>query len=406
MTPPVMMRQSRRTLVVVPTYNESGTILELLDRVLAAGPDIHVLVVDDSSPDRTADLVRHHRQFAQRVFLLVRPEKSGLGSAYRAGFAWGLDRDYEAIVQIDADLSHPPERIGALIHALQDADVAVGSRYVSGGSVRNWSRGRRLLSRAANVFSRMVLGLSVHDATAGFKAFRRSALLRIAALDSEANGYCFQIENAWRAERAALNVIEVPISFVDRTAGTSKMSGTIAVEALLRVVLWRWRELTSREVRSFVLVGGVGYAVDVAAFNLFRSTPMVGTWDPSVARTLAVALAMCVTYMGSRRYTWPAHGTTDRRREVSMFVLANMIGFAPSLMCLFVSHDLLGLTSRLDDNVSANGVGLALGTVFRFFAYRHAVFGPGAGSRVMTLPSGEAPASIKSYAGPLRRSSV
>jgi dolichol-phosphate mannosyltransferase len=365
--PPVLTTQSTRVLVVVPTYNESGTIIELLERLLADVHDVSILVVDDASPDGTAGLVRHHPQFARRVHLLVRDGKSGLGSAYRAGFRWALERDYEAVVQIDADLSHPPERVGALVDALQHADVAVG---------------RRLLSRAANVFARVVLGLRVHDATAGFKAFRRAALLQVGALDSVANGYCFQIENAWRAERNRLTVAEVPITFVDRIAGASKMSGAIAVEALCKVVLWRCRELASPEVRSFLLVGAVGYVVDVAAFNLLRSTPPLSILDPSVARTAAVGLAMCVTYVGSRRFTWPAQGSTDRSREVAMFLVANAIGFGLSLMCLLISHDLLHLTSRLDDNVSANGVGLALGTAFRFFAYRHAVFQPHVGRNV------------------------
>jgi dolichol-phosphate mannosyltransferase len=178
-----------------------------------------------------------------RVFLLSRTSKDGLGAAYRAGFAWALGAGYDAIVQMDADLSHPPDRVPALLEALRTADVAVGSRYVAGGAVSNWSWSRRLISWAGNVYVRLVLGLPVHDTTAGFKAFRRHALEDIGAVHSASNGYCFQIENTWRAVRLGLSVAEVPITFSDRTIGTSKMSRSIVAEALTRVIVWRWREL-------------------------------------------------------------------------------------------------------------------------------------------------------------------
>jgi dolichol-phosphate mannosyltransferase len=247
-----------RYVVVIPTYNEAGNIAVAIDRVQAAGPEIDVLVVDDNSPDGTGGLVSGHASFAGRrsdscapgdrssagrVFLLSRTAKDGLGAAYRAGFTWALAAGYDAVVQMDADLSHPAERIPALLSALESADVAVGSRYVSGGGVSNWSWSRRLLSWAGNLYVRLVLGLPVRDTTAGFKAFRRRALEDIDAVHSSSNGYCFQIENTWRAVRIGLRVTEVPITFTDRSVGTSKMSGSIAIEALTRVVVWRWREL-------------------------------------------------------------------------------------------------------------------------------------------------------------------
>jgi dolichol-phosphate mannosyltransferase len=233
-----------RTLVVVPTYDEAANIENLLDRVRAASPGIHVLVVDDGSPDGTARLVRRYASGTDGVFLLERSAKAGLGAAYRAGFRWALERDYEAVIQMDADLSHPAERVPALLDALRTADVAVGSRYVPGGRVVDWAWSRRVISRAGNLYVRLVLGLPVRDATAGFKAFRREALVGIGATDATSEGYCFQIENTWRAVRCGLDVVEIPITFVERAEGTSKMSGSIVGEALRRVLVWRWHELT------------------------------------------------------------------------------------------------------------------------------------------------------------------
>lgn len=230
-----------RPLVVVPTYNECENIVDLLDQVLKAAPQVHVLVVDDSSPDHTGDLVASHPGFGDRVHLLTRPGKAGIGAAYRAGFTWALDRDYDAVVQMDADLSHPPERLPALIDALEDNDVAIGSRYVHGGGIENWALSRRVISRVGNVYVSTVLSLPVRDATAGFKAFRSTALAKIGAVSSQSNGYCFQIENTWQASREGLSVVEVPITFTDRTRGESKMSSAIVLEAIIRVLGWRWR---------------------------------------------------------------------------------------------------------------------------------------------------------------------
>ena len=249
-TSPAALTRPRRAVVVIPTYNEAGNVTTALDRVRAAAPGVDVLVVDDNSPDGTASIVAGHPGYAERarlshqdpagrVFLLSRTAKEGLGSAYRAGFAWALTQDYEAVVQMDADLSHPPERIPALMDALDQADVAIGSRYIVGGGVENWARSRRFISRAGNAYVRLVLGLPVRDTTAGFKAFRRDALERIEVVRSTSNGYCFQVENTWRAARQGLRVQEVPITFTDRTVGTSKMSTQIVAEALIRVLVWR-----------------------------------------------------------------------------------------------------------------------------------------------------------------------
>ena len=232
-----------KTLVVIPTYNEAENVVTVIDAVLREAPEVDVLIVDDNSPDGTGTLVSSHPCYQLRLFLLTRPEKDGLGAAYRAGFAWAQSHDYDVIVQMDADLSHPPAKVPELIDALATADVAIGSRYVKGGGVANWSVRRRFISAAGNVYVRLVLRLPVHDATAGFRAFRTPALLELGARESESNGYCFQIENTWRAARIGLRTTEVPITFTDRTSGQSKMSSDIVREAVLRVLVWRWQEI-------------------------------------------------------------------------------------------------------------------------------------------------------------------
>lgn len=231
------------TVIVIPTYNEAENIGALIAEVLSVAPDADVLVVDDNSPDGTGHLVQSHPQFRERVYLLSRAEKAGLGAAYRAGFRWALMRGYTEIVQMDADFSHPPKKIPELLAALDHAHVAIGSRYVDGGGVKNWPWSRRLISRGGNLYVRLVLDIGVHDATAGFRAFHTDALVRLGALDADSNGYCFQIENTWRACRQGMRVTEVPITFIDRTAGASKMSSSIVREALVRILIWRWQEV-------------------------------------------------------------------------------------------------------------------------------------------------------------------
>jgi dolichol-phosphate mannosyltransferase len=227
-----------RTLVVIPTYNEAETIAGLMEQVLAAHPRIDVLVVDDGSPDGTAGIVDKAMTAEPRLHLLERPAKEGLGAAYRAGFRWGLDRGYDVLVEIDADFSHPPDRLPALLGALEAADVAIGSRYVPGGATIGWSPARKAISRLGNAYVRFVIGLPVHDATAGYRAFRAEVLRALAVESSESNGYCFQIEMAHRAWQEGFRIVEVPITFTERVAGTSKMHRRIVLEALVRVTGW------------------------------------------------------------------------------------------------------------------------------------------------------------------------
>jgi dolichol-phosphate mannosyltransferase len=227
-----------RALIVTPTYNEADSIRELLERVLRSEPRADVLVVDDGSPDGTAELVRSMIADESRLHILERSAKQGLGAAYRAGFAWGLTRGYDALVEMDADLSHPPERLPALLDGLGQADLVIGSRYVTGGRTVNWSRTREAISRAGNAYIRLVLHLPVHDATAGFRAYRRNLLLTLGIESVQSNGYCFQVEMAHRAWQEGFRVAEIPITFTERAAGESKMNRQIVVEALVRVLGW------------------------------------------------------------------------------------------------------------------------------------------------------------------------
>jgi glycosyltransferase involved in cell wall biosynthesis len=242
-----------RTTIVLPTYNEAPNIVEVLQRVREAAPDASVLVVDDASPDGTADLVEQHADMVGDVRVLRRPAKSGLGSAYREGFALGMDQDAEVLVEMDSDLSHDPAYLPSLLAAVDHgADLAIGSRYVPGGRIPNWSWHRKMLSRWGNRYAAGVLGLAVNDSTSGFRAYRATALKTIDLSDVHADGYGFQIEMTYRLVRRGGRVVEVPIAFVDRVRGTSKMSNRIVVEALVLVTSWALRDrvLPRLRVRS------------------------------------------------------------------------------------------------------------------------------------------------------------
>jgi dolichol-phosphate mannosyltransferase len=228
-----------RTLVVLPTYNEADNIAEVLRRLRTAVPAADVLVVDDGSPDGTAEIARALRAELGGIDVLTRAGKLGLGSAYRDGFLEGLRRGYQVLVEMDGDLSHDPAALPGLLTAVDDgADLAVGSRYVSGGAITHWSTRRRALSRWGNRYARWVLALPLADATSGFRAFRADVVARLDLHSIRADGYGFQIEMAYRVARAGGEIVEVPITFVDRRRGASKMSLHIAVEALLLVTWW------------------------------------------------------------------------------------------------------------------------------------------------------------------------
>jgi dolichol-phosphate mannosyltransferase len=239
------------TWVVLPTYNEIENLPQIAPAILAKLPESTLLVVDDSSPDGTGALADKMAAENPRVQVLHRAAKQGLGKAYVDGFRYALDAGAEVLVQMDADWSHDPSYLPGMIAALHNgADLAIGSRYVKGGGVRNWGILRRLVSRGGSIFARLVLGLSAHDLTGGFKAWRRATLAALPWSSLHSGGYVFQIETTFRASRAGARVVELPIVFVDRRLGASKMSRRIIFEALAVVLRLRWDELRSRRLRS------------------------------------------------------------------------------------------------------------------------------------------------------------
>src|SRR6202011_5174763 len=231
---------SRRTLAIISTYNEPENLPLIVERVHKALPAVHILVVDDGSPDGTGDLAD---QLALadpgRTHVMHRTAKDGLGAAYLAGFAWGLSRDYSVLVEMDADGSHAPEQLDRLLDAIDaGADLAIGSRYVDGGNVQNWPWRRWALSWTANTYARLALGIGIHDITAGYRAYRRDVLQKIDLDHLDSKGHCFQIDPTWRAITNGFVVAEVPITFTERELGVSKMSGSNIREAVVKVAQW------------------------------------------------------------------------------------------------------------------------------------------------------------------------
>jgi dolichol-phosphate mannosyltransferase len=233
-------------LVIIPTYNEIDNLATITRRVLAATEDVDILVVDDNSPDGTGVLADALAAASDRIFVLHRPTKSGIGNAYRAGFGWGLRAGYDLLVEMDGDGSHRPEQLPSLLAAARDADVVLGSRWVAGGGAPNWALRRRLLSRAGSLYARVALGLPFRDITGGYRVFRARALTELGYQSVEAQGYCFQIEMLWRAREAGLRIVESPIEFAERLSGTSKMSTAIVIEAVTRVTIWAIGDLPRR----------------------------------------------------------------------------------------------------------------------------------------------------------------
>jgi dolichol-phosphate mannosyltransferase len=254
---------SERTLVIIPTYNERENVAPIVARVRASAPDVEVLVVDDNSPDGTGEIADALAAADPNVRVLHRAGKEGLGAAYREGMRWALQEGYGRIVEMDADGSHKPEQLPRLLAALRPAgkdvaaaagasgsatgaDVVLGSRWVAGGGVENWPARRRVLSRGGSAYSRIMLGIPARDVTGGYRAFTAEALQRIQFADVESQGYCFQIDMLRRAYDAGLTVAEVPITFVERELGASKMTGGIVAEAMLRVTGWGITGLPAR----------------------------------------------------------------------------------------------------------------------------------------------------------------
>jgi dolichol-phosphate mannosyltransferase len=242
-------------LVIIPTYNEAQNIESITSRLRASVAEAHVLIADDNSPDGTGKLADALAAADDHVHVMHRLGKEGLGAAYLAGFEWGLEHGYDVLVEMDADGSHQPEQLPKLLAALENADLVLGSRWVRGGRVVNWPRSREVLSRGGNLWTRIALGLPLKDATGGYRAFRRETLLGLGLDDVASAGYCFQVDLAWRALKAGFRVVEVPITFVERQYGDSKMSQRIVVEALARTTVWGI-EHRAHQVKNLFSRGG------------------------------------------------------------------------------------------------------------------------------------------------------
>ena len=238
MTHPQVRPPIGTVVVLIPTYNERENISLIVSRLRAAVPEVDILVLDDNSPDGTGAVADRLAADDGQVRVLHRTSKEGLGMAYRAGFGWALERDYDVMVEMDADGSHQPEQLPSLLLALADADVVLGSRWVPGGSVVNWPVHRKVLSVGGNLYVRVLLGMPIGDATGGYRAYRASALKTLDLEQVASQGYCFQVDLVWRAIRAGLRVVEVPITFVERTIGDSKMSQDIVNESLRSITVW------------------------------------------------------------------------------------------------------------------------------------------------------------------------
>jgi dolichol-phosphate mannosyltransferase len=244
-----------RTLVIVPTYNEIDNVASIVNRIHAAAPDVDILIVDDASPDGTGRLADELASNDPRLFVLHRTGKRGLGPAYLAGFAVAIRDGYDAVVEMDADGSHDPADLPAMLELLAVGnDLVIGSRWVPGGAVLNWPRLRQAISRVGNRYARWALQSGIRDITAGYRVFRAATLSKLNLAGVSSQGYCFQVELGWRVERAGFRVAEHPITFVERTAGVSKMHAGIVVEALWRVTVWgarsRIRRMSHRRSRT------------------------------------------------------------------------------------------------------------------------------------------------------------
>ena len=244
-----------RILVIIPTYQERENLPLILRRARAAVPAAHVLVADDNSPDGTGKIADELAADDDHVHVLHRAGKEGLGAAYVAGFGWALERGFDVMVEMDADGSHQPEQLPDLLAALETADVVLGSRYVAGGEVRNWPKSRELLSRGGNLYARLALGIPLHDATGGYRVYRAKVLQALDIATVRSQGYCFQVDLALRSWHRGFRVVEVPITFIERALGSSKMSRRIVAEALWRITVWGVQSRLRPQRRRALQVG-------------------------------------------------------------------------------------------------------------------------------------------------------
>ncbi|MFY9484420.1 MAG: glycosyltransferase family 2 protein [Patescibacteria group bacterium] len=353
-----------QVLVIIPTYNEAENIAAML--AAAVKHNVDVLVVDDGSPDGTARIVKS-LSADSHIHLLERPAKSGLGLAYRDGFRWGLTRGYGYFVSIDADFSHNPSDIDRLIEASRmNKAIAIGSRYVAGGKISGWDRKRLIQSKLANWFARLLLGLKAKDVTAGFKCYPASFVSQFVSGDVVAPGYAFQVETLFSAKLKQVPVVEVPITFSERRAGRSKVSGELpkAVVAVFRLML---RRPTLRQLVKFGIVGWINVAIDFGFLNLFV---IVGGLSPLVAGLLSTAMALTNSYLLNRAWTFRGFkGPDERGAEFLSFLAVNGTGATVNWIIFAGLFTFFGLNYNV-----AKAIAILITTFWNFFGSKKFVF--------------------------------
>jgi putative flippase GtrA len=355
------MNQNRSTIVVLPTYNEIGSLPLVAARLRSAVPDVHLLVVDDSSPDGTGVIAERIARQDPKMHVLHRRIKQGLGPAYIAGFAHALALGFDVVVQSDADGSHRPEDLPGMLTALDAADVVVGSRWVSGGGAPAWAPHRYLVSRAGSAYARLMLGLPQHEVTGGRRCQDaswwkpRGTSPGGAWADSSGRKHC-----VWTIASMSERVsTQAPATTTDRVPPS-------------------WRRLGA-QLTKFTLIGGIGFVADVTVFNALLQVPMHTSGWPLAAKTASTLVAIIINWLGNHWWTFRRHksesaGGGSVFREGVEFFVASLVGSSVALICLGISHYVLNLTSPFADNISANVVGLVLGSALRFVAYRWWVF--------------------------------
>jgi dolichol-phosphate mannosyltransferase len=320
-------------LILIPTYNEAQNITALLERLFAINLDFELLFIDDASPDGTADLIRDYQRSNPRIHLLERQGKLGLASAYLTAMNWALARDYSGVVQMDADLSHQPEALPALLAGLDHADLVIGSRYVSGGAVENWSLWRRTISRGGSYYARLILGVALNDLTGGYNVWSRHALEVMPLANIKSNGYSFQIEMKYRAHEQGLRCLELPISFAERRQGQSKLSRAIVWEAVWRVWLIRLRSRQLQSLKKFIkysLVGATGFAMDLISLAALVE---IWHWSPLWASCVSFTLSVVNNFSWNRSWTF-RDSQGNYRSQFIKFLITALAGLVINLILM------------------------------------------------------------------------
>lgn len=357
-----------RPLIIIPTYNEAENIAKLIKDILSLPLKFEILVVDDNSPDRTGQIVEKIAQKNHLVNILHRPKKDGHGNAYKAGFGWALQQDFTHIISMDADFSHHPQYLTQLFRSGKKHDVAIGSRYIPGGKIEGWQWFRYLNSWGANIFTRLLLGLRPHDVTSGFRCYSRRFIKSIKFDQLISSGYAFQVEMIFNAQRRGFSIKEMPIVFIDRRAGQSKISGELKKSAIIVLRLSLHRQ-GLRQLIKFAIVGGINTLIDWVVYWLVL---IITGWNLQIFKQLAKALSFIISatssYIMNRQWTFRSQNR-NISKEAAKFFLVSSFGLVLNNLFFYIitgiggCKDIFGLI-----------IATALVTFWNFFANRHWTF--------------------------------